>query len=225
MDRRIPELKEEWGERAKRLGKSRRSVLFKRFPAWLNSRIHRKHRDFVLGNLPDTVSDMLDVGCGYGRISREVRAINSNANIHGVELCEEFAVAFGEEFDECFNGSIQEFQSTKCYDAIVIVTVLMYLRKEELGTIVEKYWSMLSPGGVMICIEPAIEILETWRRLTGKPFASPTGGSVFHFQKNDLKCLFTTLEKSTIIADMSVPLFPGAKFLSLHHGFAVAKRR
>ncbi len=224
MDSRIPELKEEWGERAKHLGKSKRSVLFKRFPAWLNNRIHRKHRDFVLGNLPDTMSSMLDVGCGYGRISREVRNIHPNVSIHGVELCEEFSIAFGEEFNDCFTGSIQGFQSPRCYDAIVVVTVLMYLNRDELVPIVEKYWSMLSPGGVMVCIEPAIEILKIWRQLTGRAFASPTGGSVFHFEKNELKNLFASLDNSMIAADMSVQLVPGVEFLSLHHGFAVRKR-
>ena len=99
----------------------------------------------------------------------------------------------------------------------------MYLNKNELQKMVEKYWSMLSPGGVMICIEPATEFLMLWRKLTGKSFASPTGGNVFHFQKNTLKDLFVDLKNARIQDEMSVKLLPGITSSSLHHGFAVAR--
>lgn len=223
MASRILKIKAEWDERVRRLGKSKRSVLFKRFPFWLNNHIHRRHRDFILKNMPEPVSDILDIGCGYGRISREIIKKHTAVSISGIELCEDFSIAYRKEFGSCFTGSIQEFQTEKHYDVIVIVTVLMYLNREELAPTVEKYWSMLAPGGVIICIEPAIEFIQLWRRLTGKALASPTGGDVIYFEKHELKDLFTKLEHAVIKDEMSVNLLPGMTFSSLHHGFAVTR--
>jgi len=198
-------------------------VLLKRFPSWLNMRVHRFHSEFVLKNLPESTSSVLDIGCGYGRISREIRKKHPAAKFLGVELCNEFSFAYREEFGECFIGSIQDFQVPQHYDAIIIVTVLMYLNKDELLPTVEKYWSALAPGGVMICVEPAVEYLTVWRRLTGKLFASPTGGVVTHFQKPVLRNLFANLESAIIVDDLSVKLVPGVTLSSLHHGFAISK--
>ena len=224
MGGRISGLRDEWNSRAQRLGKTRRSVLFKRFPSWLNNRIHRKHRDFVLNNMPPHTSSVLDVGCGYGRIARVIRERYPTIPISGIDLSEEFCAAYREEFGTCFNVPIQEFQATKQYDAIIMVTVLMYLDRGELVSVIEKYWSMLSPDGVMICIEPAIEFLQLWRRLTGTSSASPTGGSVNHFQKDSLNSLFSGLNCADVRGEVSVNLLPGIDFSSLHHGVAVVKK-
>jgi SAM-dependent methyltransferase len=223
MGKGISDLKDEWDERARRLGKTKRSVLFKRFPSCLNNQIHRKHRDFILGNLPDHMSSVLDVGCGYGRISREIRKRQPSSLITGIELSEEFSAAYKEEFGSCLNVSVQQFQSTEQYDVIIFVTILMYLGEDELVPTLEKFWSILSPGGVMICIEPAIEFLELWRKLTGRSFASPTGGDVHHFRKNSLTGLFSRLDNSKTTDEMSVTLLPGIGFSSLHHGVVIAK--
>jgi len=73
MSDRIQHLKDAWDDREQRLGATKRSVLFKRFPGWLNQSIHRRHRSFVLRHLPEKASRVLDVGCGYGRMSLEIK--------------------------------------------------------------------------------------------------------------------------------------------------------
>jgi len=223
MNNRINQLKKEWDDREKRLGQTKRAVLFKRFPAWLNNHIHKQHVRFVVQNIPQHANQLLDVGCGYGRISKEIKHHHPLLSFTGIELCTEFAAAYEREIGPCFNGAIQDFQPNKHYDVIIIVTLLMYLDGEEHQAIINKLWSILAPGGMMICIEPAIEFLNLWRRLTRTQFASPTGGSVYHFTQPELQGLFTQFDDAELKNSMSVHLLPFLRSTILHHGVAVSK--
>ena len=68
MKKRTDDLKKAWDEHQEILGLTKRAVLFKRFPDWLNESIHRRHVRFVLNNCPEVTKSILDVGCGYVRI-------------------------------------------------------------------------------------------------------------------------------------------------------------
>jgi SAM-dependent methyltransferase len=223
MTQRTGQLKKDWDERGKRLGSTKRAVLFKRFPGWLNESIHRRHTKFVLDNLPVKTGSILDVGCGYGRISGEIGMHISDAQFQGVDLCTEFANEYSNTIGPCFNGPVQEFHSERKFDAIIIVTTLMYLLEGEHRPVLEKLWLLLNQGGRIICIEPASEIFALWRRLTGRPSASPTGGNICHFSLSDLMDKFTCLEGARIINSASVTLLPHIKSTSVHHAVAALR--
>ena len=216
MTQRIDDLKKAWDERQGRLGHSRRAVLFKRFPGWLNESIHRRHVRFIRDNLPIDPKTVLDVGCGYGRISSELKKSNPGIVFQGVDFCAEFAAAYERDIGNCFNGPIQEFNSEDSYDTIIIVTTLMYLDTGEHNLILGRLWSMLNPGGRLICIEPASEIFTIWRALTGRHSASPTGGSIRHFGRNEFVSMLSALENASIKAVDSILLIPKIPFSALH---------
>lgn len=94
MSDRIQHLKDAWDDREQRLGATKRSVLFKRFPGWLNQSIHRRHRSFVLRHLPEKASRVLDVGCGYGRMSLEIKQRFPEMQFQGIDLCAKFCEEF-----------------------------------------------------------------------------------------------------------------------------------
>ena len=223
MSERTEQLKREWDRRSERLGSTQRAVLFKRFPGWLNQSIHRRHVRFIVDNCPSRMSRILDVGCGYGRLSIEIARHFPEARFQGVDLSTEFANHYEQHVGPCFNGAIQAFRTDESYDLILIVTTLMYLSTEEHTETLERLWSSLAPGGRILCIEPASELFILWRRLTGKTSASPTGGTVEHFLRQQLVKKFVHLEGSRVVRTRSVNLLPHIAATAVHHCVAVEK--
>lgn len=223
MSDRIDELRQAWNERSERLGLTKRAVLFKRFPGWLNESIHRRHVKFVLDHCSPSARKILDVGCGYGRISREIAAHRPGLSFQGVDLCTEFAKEYAREVGPCFDGPIQDFHSDERFDSIFIVTTLMYLDADEHEGLLQRLWSMLNSGGSIIYIEPASELFDLWRRLTGSDSASPTGGTIGHFSKQELHDKFINLEGARTSGTRSVNLLQFVAASSVHHEISVAK--
>jgi SAM-dependent methyltransferase len=160
-----------WDERQRALGCTPRAVLFKRFPGWLNAWLHRRHVAFLLENLPLRAERILDVGCGYGRVSLAVKRERPHVAIEGVEFCAAFAEQFEKRVGRCHRVPIQEFRPEHRYEAILIVTLLMYLSEADRSQALSVLWQSLEPGGRLLCIEPAAEIaeLETWISAPPKP--------------------------------------------------------
>jgi SAM-dependent methyltransferase len=224
--KRIDELQAEWHQRQLALGCTQRAVLFKRFPDWLNRRIHRNHCDFVIRHIASGSRTVLDVGCAFGRISDVIKARYPGIRFEGIELCEAFASAYEENYGPCFCGAVQDFPAHgREYDVIVVVTLLMYLNQGEHESVVRKLWTMLPDGGRLICIEPAIEILRLWRLATGKANASPTGDNVHHFDRNELRSLFSGIPGAEITDSACINLIPPFSATALHHAVAVTKKR
>ena len=221
MADRTEELREAWGKRSERLGATKRAVLFKRFPGWLNERIHRRHVDFVLRHCPAQAASVLDIGCGYGRISAELANERPSLEFQGVDLCTGFARAYEAAVGPCFNGPVQAYTSERRFDCILVITTLMYLSADEQDDVLTRLRGMLAPGGVLICIEPASEIFATWRRLTGRASASPTGGSVAHFPRGVLRDRLLALEGVRLAGEDTIMLLPFCAATALHHAAAV----
>lgn len=223
MTERTDQLKKEWGERSERLGFTQRAVLFKRFPGWLNDSIHRRHVRFVTDNSPADVAQVLDVGCGYGRISAELVPRMKDAHFTGIDLCTEFAEHYERNIGPCFNGAVQDYRPDREFGLIIIVTTLMYLTAEEQRDVLRRLWGALSLGGRIVCIEPASELFVLWRRLTGRESASPTGGTVAHFLREELVELFAGLDGARIAARESVTAVPFVNSTAVHHCVAAEK--
>lgn len=224
MVERQEKMKGEWESRARRLGYTKRAVLFKRMPGWVNERIHRRHLAFVIRQLGRTFREILDVGCGYGRISSEIKLLRPDIEFRGVELSSHFAAEYEKNIGPCFNGPVSEYEPDTDFDMIIVVTLLMYLEADEQRKVLDKLWGFLRKGGVLVCIESAVEISRTWRRLTGKASASPTGGDVGSFEKKELISLLSDREGAVINDTTSVLLAPLMPFTAVHHGAAILKK-
>ena len=223
MSERTDQLKQEWGERSERLGFTQRAVLFKRFPDWLNDSIHRRHVRFVADNVPANTSSILDVGCGYGRISAELRPDLPDARFEGIDLCSEFVEQYEQNIGPCFNGAVQDYRPDREFQLVIIVTTLMYLTAEEQAEVLRRLWAALRPGGRIVCIEPASELFYMWRRLTGRESASPTGGTVEHFLRQELVDNLAALDDAHIVATESVRVVPFIAATAVHHCVAAEK--
>jgi trans-aconitate methyltransferase len=218
---RLARLKFEWEQRGRLFGTTKRSVLFKRFPSWLNSTIHRQQVRFIRSHMPSRVNRILDAGCGYGRISAEMRKLHPAVTLEGVELAGTFATAYERIFGTCFNGPLEAFKPAGTYDLIMLVTILMYIPEHERSDLIRRLWAALAPGGALVCIEPAAEFQRLWRKLTGGKDASPTGGDVEYFTRNALRAIFADLEGAD--TGFSRPICCARMFCP-HNGIALRKR-
>ena len=106
---------------------------------------------------------------------------------------------------------------------MLIVTTLMYLNTREHSEVLGRLWSYLNPGGRIVCIEPASELFVNFRRLTGRESASPTGGTVEHFLKQELVDTFAGLESGKLADSRSVTLLPLITASAVHHAVAIEK--
>jgi SAM-dependent methyltransferase len=212
-----------WDERQRALGCTPQAVLFKRFPGWLNAWLHRRHVRFLLENLPTRTEHVLDAGCGYGRLAQAVRRARPQAAIEGVEFCAAFAEQFEKQVGRCYRVPIQEFRAERAYDAILIVTLLMYLSEADRSQVLARLWESLAPGGRLLCIEPAAEIAELQARLLGRRGAPDLTSGVRRFRLAELSASLTRLPGASVRNQSSIRLLPGIAPSALHHCLAVEK--
>lgn len=218
----MDDIKEQWAKRQRELGNTTRAVLFKNLPAGFNERLHRAHVRFLIDNLPAGAGTLLDVGCGYGRTAAAIKRHFPRMDINGVELCDEFACAFEANIGQCFRGSVAEFDTHKEYDAITIVTLLMYLDPQQQRLVLAKLWQRLRPGGRMILIEPYLNLITALRRKFRVRALAPTGGEVGYFSRVDFSGLLSAVRGATLIR-MTRFNMPIAGFPTLHLGAVLEK--
>ena len=219
----MSDLKAQWDERQRTLGNTAQAVLFKNLPAGFNTRLHRAHVRFLIENLPTDSRSLLDVGCGYGRTATAIKQQFPEMHIEGVELCEEFAKAFETSVGPCFNGSVAEFATASEFDAITIVTLLMYLNQEQQRQVLAKLWDYLSPGGRLIVIEPYLNLLTSMRRVLHVRTLAPTGGEVGYFRAPEFANLLVTAMPGAVLVNMTRFNMPFTVFPTLHLGAVIEK--
>jgi len=216
-------LKKNWNERQKEMGSTQRSVLFKNFPTYLNDIVHATHTKFILENMPDELETALDLGCGYGRISIEIKNKHPLVSIEGVEIGDTFSEDFRKTIGSCFKGSMQDYQPRHCFDLIIIITALMYIPEIEIQKTIDKYWSFLNNGGHFICIEPYESSLIKLRKASKNKTLAPTGEQVKYFKRDELTSIFDGLPNASQVDKRFFGIIPFINTPRLHVGICYKK--
>jgi len=215
MDDHTQQFQTFWDQRQKSLGNTPRSVLFKNLPTSINTAIHKRHVQFILNNIPESASSLLDVGCGYDRIAGEIQPERQNLKMHGIEFCEEFANKYSEHFGPCFHGSMLDYNSSETFDVILFVTTLMYIPREGTGQVIKKFWNLLNPGGILICIEPCLNFSIRFKQAITSQETHAT-----YFKKQEIPDLVKTQPKAVLSELKSFGLIPFLNWPTLHYGLA-----
>jgi SAM-dependent methyltransferase len=146
-----------WETRSKLLGSSLKSVLFKGLPEVVNEHFHLWHRKLILKTVENgNRLRILDVGCGYGRLSMAVIERFPEADIIGVDISENYVSLYKKHTNRpAFVGAVENFPAELgIFDCIICVTVLMYVDDENLGGAINQLFLHLKPKGKLILIEP-----------------------------------------------------------------------
>jgi len=203
-----------WETRSKLLGASLKSVLCKGLPDVVNEHLHHWHKNLILNIIENKHKlRILDVGCGYGRLSIPIIEKFPNVDITGVDISENYVRLYKENTcHPAFVGGIENIPSDLgTFDYILCVAVLMYLDDENLGKAVFNLISHLKPGGRLILIEPnhsgilfqtgfrMVTLLMEWIQ----PETVNTGGRFF--KKNEIENLINN-RGGKIILEKRIPV-------------------
>jgi SAM-dependent methyltransferase len=147
----------EWERRSELLKDSIRSVLYKGLPDIVNEHFHNWHKKILLKFVEARGKmKVLDVGCGYGRLSIPIIEKFPDVDIIGLDISENYVRLYKEKTNRpAFIGSIENIPAELgSFDYIICVTVLMYLNGENLKQAIANLLFHLKPDGRLILIEP-----------------------------------------------------------------------
>lgn len=177
-------LKKAWEQRAAQSGNSQSGVLPRNFPDALNNYLHKQHLQIVLKKfLPQLQkgATLLDVGCGYGRLSTCINDYRPDLTLIGVD----FALTYCRYYKGntgnpslCANfGSPPLLQAS--IDGLIAVTALMYIPAFEAANVMKRLGDLLKADGIALFIDPGQEFLKLANLIKGSELNSITSGRGF----------------------------------------------
>lgn len=177
-------LRYRWEQRALDDGSSKSSVLFRGLPENLNQYIHDFHEYILLTHyLPRIKSgaSILDLGCGYGRISKIINAYNQDIHITGLDFSSHYCSLFRTQTGcnaVCADLSFSPFPR-QTFDSIIAVTSLMYIPDGNRELIMANIAALLKPGGTGFFLDPGQEFSRLVNIINPSRRKQSTGGSGF----------------------------------------------
>jgi SAM-dependent methyltransferase len=173
----------QWEQRAAQSGKHLSGVLFRGFSEQANASMHRWHEWVVSESfLPRLVNGarVLDLGCGYGRLSKTIRARRGDVDLVGQDVSFAYCKLFHDGVGGCVqaDGCRLPF-TTGAFDAVMAVTCLMYGPRASVPGQMEDIQRVLRPHGTLLLLDPGYELQRLIAAATFKGKRSPTGGRGF----------------------------------------------
>jgi ubiquinone/menaquinone biosynthesis C-methylase UbiE len=103
---------------------------------------------------------ILDAGCGYGRISKELISIFPRLKVGGVDLCQEYVKMYNRDLlpkAKAVCGSLEKLPfDNSTFDVTIVVAALMYLQGNQQCQAMMEIARVTRPGGRIVIIEPTI---------------------------------------------------------------------
>ena len=161
-------------ERAGELGENARLEVSKRFPldrfvenwsqliqkkasAWAVSRNYREERGELIDRIPSGARNVLDVGCGYGRMGRGIRERLGDVELVGIEKDPLRANEAKIHYDRIILEDATQWVPDiprESVDVIVFADVIEHV--QDPGALISRYLHCLSPSGVVLMSVPNV---------------------------------------------------------------------
>lgn len=175
--------RKQWELRATQSGNQLSGVLFRGFSKQANAAMHRWHEWVVSESfLPRLINGarLLDLGCGYGRLSKTIRARRTDIAIVGQDVSLAYCKRFHEGVGDCVQADACRlpFGGGK-FDAVMAVTCLMYGPRASVPEQMEDIRRVLRPNGTLLLLDPGYELQRLIATVSFKSTRSPTGGHGF----------------------------------------------
>jgi SAM-dependent methyltransferase len=104
------------------------------------------------GRDPNSVVDLLEVGCGYGRIVRELRKRMPLVRVHVSDVIESAAQFTAAEFGAHYMKPLEEAgaEFDGRFDLVYLLSVYSHLRRDMVAANLRRVTAVLKPGGVAV---------------------------------------------------------------------------
>ncbi len=146
-----------WEERSKKYKDDARGVLPKAFPNWLNQILHQWMYSQIKKHI-NNKAVVLDLGCGYGRLAKEVIYDFDKAKVLGIDISRNYINLFNSNIAKHGKGYVGDIKKlpfkSKSVDMVYMVTTLMYLPEmKDQEKAVREIVRVLRPKGRFVFIE------------------------------------------------------------------------
>lgn len=172
-----------WERRAAQSGSQLSGVLFRGLSEQANAAMHRWHEWVVSGSFLPRLTDgacVLDLGCGYGRLSKTIGERRPDIAILGQDVSFSYCKLFHEGVGDCVQADACRlpFQDGT-FDAVMAVTCLMYGTRTSIPEQMKDIRRVLRPRGTLLLLDPGYELQLLIAAMSFKSVQSPTGGRGF----------------------------------------------
>lgn len=148
-----------WNKRSKNYGDQIEGVLFKSFPKSLNNYLDKWMFNQVK-NLVNTRTKIkiLDLGCGYGRLSQPILKLRSNISTVGVDIASEYVNLYNKNLKprgKAYQSDISKLPfKDASFDRVFMVTTLMYKTNlSDQSQSIRELFRILKHSGQFVIIE------------------------------------------------------------------------
>lgn len=183
MNDALASTRNQWEQRAMQSGNRLSGVLFRGFSEQANAAMHRWHEWVVSEAFLSRVANsarLLDLGCGYGRLSKTIRTRRPDIAILGQDVSLAYCKLFHDGVGDCVqaDGCRLPF-ATDAFDAVMAVTCLMYGSRAAVHAQMADIRRVLRPHGTLLLLDPGYELQRLIAAANFKSTQSPTGGCGF----------------------------------------------
>lgn len=152
-------IKRKWEKRSLYFKDMLKGVMLSSFPDSINNFFHHWELKILKEFFPKNEKNInvLDIGCGYGRLSYSLSKEFKNATFYGVDISKEFVGFFNKKLrgrGRAFVASANKMPfRTKKFDLILMAAVLTYMTSEEITSLIEEIKNVAKKDALIIVIE------------------------------------------------------------------------